>query len=295
MNAQNSGVSPEIAGFFQDPDASDAVVMAAQQIAAPLIQGAPLTMQETMMGGGARVVFFIFDASPSMEPVAALLREGFNTDFVPAVKAAREDDISALRIGGVAFSSGSPVPLWEGSNQNYFHPLDELPQLTTSDYNPNLGYGTALHRAILEGSAQAFKYAAELEASMGMNIDVDIVVLSDGADNDSRSSAREVKQMITGRDKTRVRFIFFYFETEWGLKVTRPSSSEPSELEKYVVDGLGFDGEQVQAFALKPGESATDRERRFRRLLNVMSRVSASRGTSAVVATASVLDDEEIV
>ena len=277
------------------------MVLAAQHVVAPVIQGATLTMDETMSGGGIRVVFFVFDASISMAEVEDLLRTGFNVDFVPAVKAAREDDISALRIGGAAFSTGSPTPLWRGvddvtDDDIYFHPFDKLPQLTTSDYNTQGGYGTALHRAIVEGSARAFAYAAELQQKTGVDVDVDVIVLSDGANNEPPVSPSEVHRLVTGRDKTRVRYVFFYFETEWGLSTAKPAHGGPSDLEDYVINQLGFDPEQVQAFALKPGETDEERARRFRRLLMVMSKVSASRGTSAVVATADVLnDDEELV
>lgn len=299
MSGPNFDAS-EIGSFFDDPDASNAMVLAAQHVVAPVIQGATLTMDETMSGGGIRVVFFIFDASPSMSPVAQLLREGFNVDFVPAVQAAREDDISALRVGGAAFSSGSPTPLWRDVDDDtnadiYFHPFNKLPQLTSSDYDPDAGYSTALHRAIVEGSARAFAYAADLQQKTGIDIDVDIIVLSDGANNEPPRDASEVHRLVTGRDKTRVRYVFFYFETDWGLSTDKPAGGGPSELERYVISELGFDGEQVQAFALKPGETAEERASRFRRLLMVMSKVSASRGTSAVVATASVMEDDELV
>ena len=288
-------MSDEITSFFQDPDASSAVVLAAAQIAAPMVKGATLTMEETAMGGGLRIVFFIMDASPSMAPVANALRDGFNNDFVPAVRAAREDDISALRVGGVAFSSGSPQQIWKAADGSYFHPFDQLPQLTAAEYDPEQGYGTALHRAAEEGSALAFRYAAELQQQTGMDVDVDIIFLSDGANNDHPRDPSGVRRMITGRDKTRVRYLFFYFETNWGLSVQRPSANKLSELEDYAVNQLGIDGEQVVAFARKPGESDEDRAKRFRVLMQVMSRVSAARNTSAVVATAAVLDDDELV
>ncbi|HEU4914881.1 MAG TPA: hypothetical protein VFT16_05805 [Candidatus Saccharimonadales bacterium] len=275
----------EIAAFFQDPDASSAVVMAANQIAAPLVQGATLTADETVMGGGLRVVFFILDASPSMEDVADGLRNGFNNDFVPAVRAAREDDISALRVGGTAFSSGAPKPIWVASDGTHFHPFNQLPELTAKDYDPNRGWGTALHRAILDGTAQALKYVAELQLQTGMDVDVDIVILTDGANNEAPRDASQIYQMITGRDKTRVRYVFFYFQTDYGL-------GDPKE---YATDQLGIDGEQVQSFMAKPGETPQQRAARFRALMQVLSKVSAARNTSAVVATSAVLQDEELI
>jgi len=280
----DSGVSGEIAAFFQDPDASNALVLTAQQIAAPVVQGAVLTENEVMMGGGIRVVFFIIDASPSMADVAGHLRDGFNHDFVPAVKDAREEDISALRIGGMAFSSDMDQ-IWRGVDGSYFHPVDQLPELTTEDYDPRRGWGTALHEAILMGSARALRYAGELQQETGVDVDVDIVILSDGANNAQPLSPRDVRRMIVGRDPSRVRYLFFYFETELGL-------ANPKE---YATRDLGIDGEQVVVFLRQPGETAEEQARRFRFMMAVMSRVSGARNTSAVIATAAVLDDDEIV
>jgi hypothetical protein len=278
-------LTPQIASFFQDPDTSSAVVLAANQVAAPVVQGAALTADEVMMGGGLRVVFFVIDASPSMEPVAQLLRDGFNNDFVPAVKDAREDDTSALRIGGLAFDGFDLNPLWVGANGDHFHMLDQLPKLTINEYNPQMNDGTALHRAILEGFAQALRYAAELRTQTGIDVDIDIVILTDGANNMPPISPAKVKQTVTTRDQTRVRVVFFYFNTDWGLP-------DPKE---YATQKLGISGEQVEAFDSRAGETKQERAKRFRRLMAVMSRVSAARNTSAVVATANVLEDDEIV
>jgi hypothetical protein len=271
----------QVSSFFQDPSASSAIVLAAQNVAAPMVQGSPLTFDEQMTGGGVRIVQFAIDASPSMSEVAQLLLEGFNQYYVPAVKEAREDDISALRIGGVAFSSDINQ-IWQGSDGSFFHPIDELPQLTQREYDPDRGYATALHQAILDATAIAVRYAADVQADTGIDPDIDIVILSDGANNQPPRSASSVKQIITGRDKSRVRYVYFYFETQWG-------EDDP---QGYAINELGIDGEQVQVFGLKPGETREEQAKRFRRLMNVLSKVSASKGTSAVVATAAVQDEE---
>lgn len=295
-------VSKEIASFFQDPEGSKAVIKATQHIAAPMVQGTPFTMDEIGTGGGIRVVMFVLDASPSMMPVAILLRDGFNTEFVPAVKLARESDISALRIGGVAFSSGDPEPIWvteDPDNEDqklYFHSLESLPQISVAEYDPSRGWGTALHRAIVDASTRAFRYAAEVQAETNIDVDVDVVILSDGANNEAPKVPTEVRQMITGRKKARTRFVFFYFETEEGLSTKPdPDLDDMSQLQWYAIKDLGIDSEQVQAFARYPNETNDERAKRFRRLMAVMSRVSATRGVSAVIATANVLDDDEIV
>ena len=282
---------PEILSMFQDPDASSAVVMAAQQISAPLIQGSPLTEEEVLMGGGVRVVYLILDASPSMFPVGQALRDGFNNDFVPAIRAAREDDVSALRVGGCAFSSGSPTPIWKGTdadgNVSYFHVFDQLPTLTKAEYDPDKGSGTALHRAITEGTAMAMSHAAAIQRETTLEPDIDIIVLSDGGNNEDMRTipAEEVKKLVAGRNRSRVRYIGFFFETDWGMP----------DPDKYFINDLGFDAEQVKAFLAKPGETPEERAHRFRLLMGVMSRVSAARNTSAVVATTTVMADDELV
>ena len=65
---------------------------------------------------------------------------------------------------------------------------------------------------------------------------------------------------------------------------------------------MGFDGENIMIFSKKGGESDSEYRSRFRRMMRVMSKVSASKGTSAVNAAAAVVnnpgnfdDDEDII
>jgi len=279
-------IDPAIAAFFSDPNGSSVVSAMASQIVAPMVRGEDVKPEELAMGGGIRVVMFVLDRSPSMEPVGDLLLTDFNSEFVPALKAARADDTSVLRIGGTSFSSDI-TPIWvcqdPTGNDLYFHELDKLPQLTVADYNPRAGWSTALHEAILDGTARALKFGADQQAKMGTAPDIDVVILTDGRNNCDPLDPAVVKTMITGANRTQMRFSFFYFQTDLGLK----------DPEVYAVDELGIDGENVQVFKAKPNESPTDRRKRFRRMMRVMSRVSASKGTSAVQAAAAtpVVDD----
>lgn len=283
----STDLTPEIAAFFQDPATSSAIVLGAQQVAAPVVQGATLTDEEVMMGGGLRLVNFVLDGSGSMSGVAQQLREAFTNDFVPAVQAAREDDTSALRIGGAVFSDYDPDPIWVGANGDHFHALEDLPALTTAEYNPEMWGGlTALHHAIDKETKRAVRAAAELQMQTGVDVDIDIIILSDGANNMEPRNPAEAKRIITGCDRTRMRYVYFYFETGAG------GQPDPRG---YAINQLGIPSEQVEMFLAKPGETADERAKRFRRLMAVMSRVSAARGTSAVVATAAVLEDDEII
>ncbi|TSC72355.1 MAG: hypothetical protein G01um101470_349 [Parcubacteria group bacterium Gr01-1014_70] len=288
-------VDPTIAAFFKDPDASSVVGLKASQIVAPIVRGEDVKPEELMMGGGLRVVHFILDRSPSMEPVGDMLREDFNKEFIAAVKEAREDDISVLRIGGTSFSSDI-TPIWKGKDTSgadvYYHSLDNLPALTRAEYDPERGYATALHEAILDGTARALKSAADQQGKTGTAPDVDVVTMTDGANNCSPIDPSVVKDMVTGANKRRVRHIFFYFQTDMGL----------NDPKAYAINELGYDGENVMVFEQKPGETSVERRKRFRRMMRVMSRVSASKGMSAVkaaaaqqVANATTTDDEDLV
>ena len=282
-------IDPAIAAFFSDPDGSSVVSAKASQIVAPMVRGEDVKAEELMMGGGIRVVFFVLDRSPSMEDVGDMLLSDFSNEFVPALKAAREDDTSVLRIGGISFSSDI-TPIWvvrdSSGKEIFFHSLDNLPTLTKADYDPSQGYSTALHAAAIEAPARAMLFAADQQNKMGTAPDIDIVIMSDGANNCAPHDSSSVKTMIQGSDKTRVRWSFFFFETGMGLP----------DPKSYATKELGIDGENVQIFKMKSGETAEERRKRFRRMMRVMSRVSASKGTSAVqtgaaVATASSSED----
>ncbi len=276
--------SADIGAFFNDLDASSVISLQANQITAPMVSGADITVDEMMMGGGVRVTFHVFDRSPSMKPVAKLFWEDFNQEYVPAIKAAREDDISALRLGGISFSSDI-TPIWE-QNGEFFHPLENLPPLTKAEYDPDRGNATALHAAILDGYARAVAYAQTIKSKTGIQPEIDLVVLSDGANNESPLDASVVHKVVAGSKKELVRFVFFYFQTGWGL-------DDPAT---YAIKELGFDGENVMIFEQMPNESAEERRKRFRRMLRVMSRVSASKGTNAVKAAAAVPQaDEDLI
>lgn len=281
-------IAGEVVGFFDDPTAASSVALVrmAQQIEAPLVKGTVLDIDEVESGGGVRVVMLVIDESGTMAEVGQMLRDGFNNDFVPAIKAAREDDITALRIGGIAFSDDSKQ-IWRGPDGTYFHKLEELPNLTTAEYFPEHGGMTALHGAIFQATAIANRYAADLQRTGADDVDVDILIMSDGRNNRTPPSSDEVKQLIAARDKRRVRYGFFYFDTSQGF--------DQFDAKDYAQRELGIDPEMIQSFATRPNETEAERSKRFRRMLNIISRVSAQRRTTAVVAVGAVPDDEELV
>lgn len=281
-------MSQAFLGFFKDPDSSSVLSLAGNQIIAPTVQGTDLTGEEMAMGGGLRIVMHVIDASPSMESVQDALRDGFGKFYIEAIKEARQDDISALRLGGIVFST-SIRQIWKKSKVA-FHTVEDLPPLTKREYDPMDGNGTALHQAIIEGYNLALQYAAEIVQTTGIQPEIDIPVLTDGMNNQRPFDKDVVKKLITGSKKDLVRFVFYYFETEEGAL----ESDDPDINPLKIAAGLGFDPENTMVFDKKLGESDEDQKKRFRRMMRVMSRVSASKGTSAVVAAAAV-PAEEIV
>jgi hypothetical protein len=280
MSTQNPGV----AGFFNDLDASSIVSLKANQITTPIV-GQAVTMDEMMMGGGVRIIYFIFDRSPSMQQAANLLIDGFNNIYVPAVKAGRDDDISALRIGGSSFSTDI-TQIWQKPDGNggviSFHALEDLPSLGKGEYNPSNGCGTALHKAIIEGTPVALKYASEEKLRTGIQPEVEIIILADGDNNESPRDPSDVRTIIKGSKKELVRFSFLYFETYGG-------SANPQES---AID-MGFEFENIQCFSMKPGETKKEYEHRFRQLMRVMSKISASKGNSALNSVPTTADDDD--
>lgn len=278
-----------ILAFFKDVDSSSVLSLAGNQIIAPTVQGTDLTGEEMAMGGGLRIVIHAIDASPSMSPVREAVLNGFGKSYIEAIKEARQDDVSALRLGGIVFSS-SITQIWK-KKKVAFHPVEELPPLERKDYDPDNGCGTALHQSIIEAYNLALQYAAEVAANTGIQPEIDVVVLTDGMNNTAPYDKDVIQKLIKGSKKDLVRFVFFYFETEEGAVESDDEDVNPLKIAK----ALGFDTENTMVFEKKPGESEAEQKSRFRRMMRVMSRVSASKGTSAVAAAAAVPVEEEIV
>jgi hypothetical protein len=288
----SSQVNSSILGFFRDPDASSVLSLAGQQIISPTVRGQDLTMDEIGMGGGVRIVIHVIDRSPSMEPVTKLVLDGFSGLYVEAIKEARQDDVAALRLGGITFSSDI-TQIWV-KNKVAFHPVEELPALTSKEFNPLTGNGTALHQAIVEGYNLALKFAAQVLADTGIQPEIDVITLTDGQNNYHPYDPDSVYSLIKGSKPELVRFVFFYFETTPGAGKSTHRKVNP----KFIAEDLGYDSENVMVFDQKDGETKEEQKKRFRRMLRVMSRVSASKGTSAVAAAAAVqvaTPEEELV
>ena len=289
-----SNVNSGILAFFRDPNASSVLSLAGQQIIAPTVLGQELSTEEIAMGGGLRIVMHVIDRSPSMSPVTKLVLEGFGDLYIQGIKEARADDVSALRLGGVSFSSDI-TQIWKKPGGIAFHPVEELPALTSREFDPDRGAGTALHIAIKEAYNLALQYAAQVAADTGIQPEIDIVVLTDGQNNERGVSKADIKKLIRGTKADLVRWIFLFFETSPGSC----KSNDPDVNPQMIAEALGFDVENTMLFDKKPGETEKEQKSRFRRMLRVMSRVSASKGTSAVVAAATVAQasggDEDVL
>ncbi len=276
-----------IAPFFDDFDVSSVISLKAQSIAAPIVRGQDITTDELMLGGGIRIVYFIIDRSPSMHEVAQLLIDGFNDEYIPATKEAREDDISVLRIGGMSFSSNC-TPLWlqedENKKMTAFHALEDLPKLSKADYNPFRGQATAQYKAIIEGTATVLRYGSEEVNRTGTHPEVDVIILADGDNNDYPLDIDEPRKVIQGANKSLIRYSYLYFETEGGSQNPRQAAID-----------LGISPENIECFNKKPGETDGEYRSRFRRLMRVMSKISAGGDAATAVAAAVAAEDDDII
>jgi hypothetical protein len=279
---QQSTISPEALGFFHDPSASSVLSLSGQHLVAPTVRGQDLTDEEIGMGGGVRLIMLLFDRSPSMKPVTQLMLDGFGQYFIDAVREAREDDVAALRFAGLSFSSDI-TPIWNQKGVS-FHKLEDLPPLTPGEYDPERGVGTASHQALIDGTHLAMEYAGQIERDTGIKPEIEVILLSDGLNNENPRSKNPVKLLIQGCKTDLIRFTFLFFETMPGACKSKDSDVNP-ELN---AAEMRFDSENVKSFAQKPGETELELKKRFRRMMRVASRVSASKGVSAVKAAAAV-------
>ena len=267
-----------ITALFPNPDASSIVELQAAQIVAPMVNGEGMTPDEMMTGGGVRVIKFLIDGSSSMSPIAPTLRNLISDDLPKSIMGASEDDIAALRLGGAVFSDDI-TPIWgkkdpEGNGSTWYHAPINLPRLESREYSPETQGGmTSLYRCILEETPRAVLFADRLQAESGTQPDIDIMVISDGLNNMHPRNPDQVRTMVQGADKTRVRFCFFYFDTD--VYNTDKASIEHREREI-----------RQMPFMAKPGETKQELHERLRRFLQMVSKTSASKGMSAVQAAA---------
>lgn len=227
---------------------SDVLIANLNATTLPMCVGTPVN---ELASDDVVVIMFCIDASPSMSPVQDLLIETFNEIMIEGLKGASKKTANAIVIGGLAFSSRIWT-LWGGG----FQKLQDLPKLTTKDYDPSRGWATNLYKAQLDALTAASAYATQVLQQNGTPPKVIVVTLTDGADNVAEVQATDVKTVVEGLSKELWKFPCAVFET--GERVDG----------KQIALDTGFD---VFDFKMQTGETQDEVKRRFRHMIGTMS------------------------
>jgi uncharacterized protein YegL len=124
---------------------------------------------------------FVVDVSPSISTYAKDLNHAFN-DFTQTMQ--KSHVAEQLMVSIVTFNE--KVEVVSG-----FQPIKQIPTMT---FKPS-GGGTALYQATAQGLKIAIDYRTNLEAS-GVTAKTLVFVITDGEDNSSNVSAKQVKDKI---------------------------------------------------------------------------------------------------
>ena len=124
---------------------------------------------------------FVVDISPSISTYAKDLNFAFN-DFTQTMQ--KSHVAEQLMVSIVTFNEN--VAVISG-----FQPIKQIPAM---DFKPS-GGGTALYQATAQGLKIAIDYRENLEAS-GVTAKTLLFVITDGEDNSSQVSAKQVKDKV---------------------------------------------------------------------------------------------------
>lgn len=259
----------DIASLFQqqgqalglDPDSSGILIHNLNASTMPLCQGSPFTDEEEDTDD-FRIIMFCLDSSGSMQNVESALIDSFNEIIIPALLGGALNVVGSIRIGGLKFAT-RVHPLWGGG----FHPITELPVLTTKDYKAD-GY-TALNRGVLDAVTAAAAYALQIRDKTGTNPETVFACLSDGANNQSPMDPDEVHQVLSKLSPELFTTVFMGFETYEQVDF------------RSIARSMGFrDITEVKA---QPGESKDEQQRRFRHMMRVFSGSLVNRASTPQV------------
>jgi hypothetical protein len=199
----------------------------------------------------------ILDMSGSMSPHAADLIRAYNEDYLAAMEGspAAED----ILVSTILFED--KVKLLHG-----YVNLKDAPRLTPTSYAP---YGsTALYDAVAAGLTNMVLYAQQLRQS-GVMVRGFAMVYSDGGDNASKQSARDVRRAaleLLKQEMYTLAYVGFGMNKPIGFKANGRSPAHPLAAE------IGF------PHALTAGLNHIELRRIFH--LASMSAVQVSQGTA---------------
>lgn len=199
----------------------------------------------------------IIDMSGSMSPHAADLIRAYNEDYLAAMLGSTASD--DILVSTILFED--KVKLLHG-----YVNLADAPRLTASDYSP---YGTtALYDAVAGGLTNMVLYAQQLRQS-GVMVRGIVIVYSDGADNASKQSARNVRraaQDLLNQEIYTLAYVGFGMKRPLGFNGNGINPVQP------LADEIGF------PHALAAGLDHSELRRIFH--LASMSAVQVSQGTA---------------
>ena len=247
-------------------DASSSIIIAnLTQTTAPMCVGTAVDDDEQATDD-FRLIYFILDASGSMEDVQDEVREGMNEIVFPGLLGGAAKQVGAIRFGGIKFATDVTM-LWQG-----FRKLDQqFPRLTRTEYSAS--GSTALNRAILDGVTALTTQALQVKAETGTHPECVLAALSDGANRESPRDPGPIKQVLDDLDPRYFTLAFLGFETWENVDFHQIGQS------------LGF--RDIQALKAQPGETKEQQQRRMRHMLKTFSGQLVARVSTSQVGTAS--------
>ena len=243
-----------------DDTSSDIIIDNLNAGTLPMCMGTPLTEDEAETDD-FRVVKFVFDGSSSMDPVKDELITCFNEVVIPGLLGGAADQGGAIRVGGMKFNQ-RVTPLWLNADAG-FHPLRDLPPLTSQDYRPS--GTTALNQAALDMVTAGMAYALQLRSKTGSNPEVVLAVLSDGANNCRPDDPDIVYRVLSQLSPELFTTVFIGFETNERVDF------------RAVAQAMGF--RDIIHSKREPGETEEDQRRRFRHVMGVFSQSLVKRAS----------------
>lgn len=235
-----------------DKDSEGIVVANLNATTLPMCVGTPVEEIDT---DDVTIIFLLIDGSGSMGDHESVVIDAINEELIGGLKGASKKAQQSIHLGGCIFSSGV-TPLWGGG----FKKLEDIPPLTTRDYNPSRNGGmTALFDAQLDGVTAAAVYASQVLGGSGTPPKTIIACFSDGADNASSVSASKVKSVYSKLDPEMFITAFMGFKALW---------DDDIDFNQIAAD-TGF--RSVMTGEAGKNDSLADRQRKMRHMLKLFS------------------------
>jgi hypothetical protein len=180
------------------------------------------------------LVVVAIDASGSMYTWAEEVKRAYREQFLEPLKKAKNAE--SILVSVVVFSAGA------GSNVRLVHgymPVSQCPELTDSDYQPD--GGTPLYDAVWNGLTGLVTYGQHLRDN-GTRTKSIAVVLSDGWENSSRTSASKLRRLsgdVLTQHEYVLSYVFFGDQAE-GDKAAKDIGFPPHHRLTEDLDGSGI-------------------------------------------------------